>query len=122
MKSARTIFRDLRLLRLSEAKACKPRCCCSQTPKGKPNPEMRLKPIAKRLEELLGRPVIMAPDCVGPEVERIIPKDGGIVLLENLRFHPEEEKNDPGFSRQLAARPVCQWKTTSPAGSLLVQK
>ena len=72
-------------------------------PKGKPNPEMSLKPVGKRLEELLGRPVTMAPDCVGPEVQRIIPKNGGIVLLENLRYHAEEEKNDAEFSRQLAA-------------------
>ena len=72
-------------------------------PKGKPNPEMSLKPVAKRLEELLGRPVKMAPDCVGPEVEAMRPKPGEVVLLENLRFHPEEEKNDPGFSKQLAA-------------------
>ena len=51
--------------------------------------------MAKRLEELLGRPVIMAPDCVGPEVEALRPKPGQVVLLENLRFHAEEEKNDP---------------------------
>ncbi len=72
-------------------------------PKGKPNPEMSLQPVAKRLEELLGRPVKMAPDCVGPEVEAMRPKPGEVVLLENLRFHPEEEKNDPGFSKKLAA-------------------
>jgi len=72
-------------------------------PKGKPNPEMSLKPVAKRLEELLGRPVKMAPDCVGPEVEAMLPASGEILLLENLRFHPEEEKNDPEFSRKLAA-------------------
>src|SRR5207245_3237351 len=68
-------------------------------PKGKPNPEMSLKPVAKRLEELLGRPVAMAPDCVGPQVEAMLPAPGGVLLLENLRFHPEEEKNDPEFSR-----------------------
>jgi phosphoglycerate kinase len=72
-------------------------------PKGSPNPDMSLKPVAKRLEELLGRPVTMAPDCVGPKVESLISKDGGILLLENLRYHAEEEKNDPGFSKQLAA-------------------
>src|SRR6059036_2489640 len=71
-------------------------------PKGKPNPEMSLKPVAKRLEELLGRPVAMAPDCIGPQVEAMLPAPGGVLLLENLRFHPEEEKNDPEFSRQLA--------------------
>lgn len=72
-------------------------------PKGKPNPEMSLKPVAKRLAELLGMEVKMAPDCVGPEVEKMRPAPGQVLLLENLRFHPEEEKNDPGFSRQLAA-------------------
>src|SRR5580698_2284109 len=71
-------------------------------PKGKPNPEMSLKPIAARLAELLGRPVAMAPDCVGPAVEAMLPQPGQILLLENLRFHAEEEKNDPEFSRQLA--------------------
>jgi phosphoglycerate kinase len=71
-------------------------------PKGKPNPAMSLKPVARRLEELLGRTVKMAPDCVGPEVEAMKPAPGQVLLLENLRFHPEEEKNDPGFSRQLA--------------------
>src|SRR5947208_14347273 len=72
-------------------------------PKGKPNPEMSLKPVAKRFEELLGRPVAMAPDCIGPQVEAMLPASGGVLLLENLRFHPEEEKNDPQFSRQLAS-------------------
>jgi phosphoglycerate kinase len=76
-------------------------------PKGKPNPEMSLKPVAKRLEELLGRPVKMAPDCVGPEVEAMKPAPGEVLLLENLRFHPEEEKNDPGFAKQLAA--LCDY-------------
>jgi phosphoglycerate kinase len=72
-------------------------------PKGKPNPEMSLKPAAVRLSELLGKPVVMAPDCVGPEVEAMKPAPGEILLLENLRYHPEEEKNDPEFSKQLAA-------------------
>jgi len=72
-------------------------------PKGKPNPEMSLKPAAVRLSELLGMPVAMAPDCIGAEVEAMKPAPGGILLLENLRYHPEEEKNDPGFSKQLAA-------------------
>ncbi|GIU74235.1 MAG: hypothetical protein KatS3mg004_1322 [Bryobacteraceae bacterium] len=71
-------------------------------PKGKPNPEMSLKPVARRLSELLGRPVAMAPDCAGEEVEKMLPKPGEILLLENLRFHPEEEKNDREFSRALA--------------------
>lgn len=71
-------------------------------PKGKPNPEMSLKPVAKRLEELLGKPVKMAPDCVGPETEAMKPKPGEVLLLENLRFHAEEEKNEPNFAKQLA--------------------
>src|SRR5882672_11257749 len=67
-------------------------------PKGKPNAEMSLKPVAKRLEELLGRAVKMAPDCIGPEVEAMKPAPGEVLLLENLRFHPEEEQNDPEFA------------------------
>lgn len=84
-------------------------------PKGKPNPEMSLKPVAKRLEELLGRPVKMAPDCIGPEVEAMKPKPGEVLLLENLRFHPEEEKNDPGFSKKLAA--LCDLYVNDAFGS-----
>jgi phosphoglycerate kinase len=84
-------------------------------PKGKPNPEMSLKPVAKRLEELLGRPVAMAPDCVGPQVQAMLPAAGGVLLLENLRFHPEEEKNDPEFSRQLAA--LCDVYVNDAFGS-----
>ncbi len=72
-------------------------------PKGKRVPEMSLAPAAKRLEELIGRPVKMAPDCVGPEVEAMKPAPGEVLLLENTRFHAEEEKNDPAFARQLAA-------------------
>ena len=72
-------------------------------PKGKPNPEMSMKPVAKRLEELLGKPVKMAPDCVGPDVEAMKPAPGEILLLENLRYHSEEEKNDPEFAKKLAA-------------------
>src|ERR1700731_4003688 len=66
-------------------------------PKGKPNPEMSLAPCAERLSALLGKPVAMAPDCVGPQVEAMLPKPGEVVLLENLGFHAEEEKNDPNF-------------------------
>jgi phosphoglycerate kinase len=72
-------------------------------PKGKPNPEMSLAPAAQRLGELLGRPVKMAPDCVGPAVEALKPARGEVLLLENLRFHAEEEKNDSEFARKLAA-------------------
>jgi phosphoglycerate kinase len=73
-------------------------------PKGKVVPEFSLKPIAPYLSKLLGKTVPLAPDCVGPEVKSLVSglKDGEAILLENLRFHPEEEKNDPGFSRQLA--------------------
>jgi phosphoglycerate kinase len=71
-------------------------------PKGKPNPEMSMKPVAAKLEELLGKPVKLAPDSIGPAVEAMLPKPGEVLLLENLRFHPEEEANDPGFSQQLA--------------------
>jgi phosphoglycerate kinase len=84
-------------------------------PKGKPNPEMSLKPVAARLAQLLARPVAMAPDCVGPEVEKMRPAPGHILLLENLRFHAEEEKNDPGFSKQLAA--LCDVYVNDAFGS-----
>ncbi len=74
-------------------------------PKGKPEPKYSLKPVAARLSELLGKQVAFAPDCVGPEVEKMVSslRDGDALLLENLRFHAEEEKNDPAFARQLAA-------------------
>src|SRR5262245_12532999 len=74
-------------------------------PKGKQEPKYSLKPVAIRLGELMQKPVQFAPDCVGPEVERLVSelKDGDMLLLENLRFHAEEEKNDPGFAKQLAA-------------------
>ena len=74
-------------------------------PKGKPNPEYSLKPVAGRLAELLGRGVEFASDCVGQPAQDAIDKagKGGVTLLENLRFHAEEEKNDAGFAKQLAA-------------------
>jgi phosphoglycerate kinase len=84
-------------------------------PKGKPNPEMSLKPAAKRLGELLGRAVKMAPDCIGPQVEAMLPAPGEVLLLENLRFHPEEEKNDPEFARKLAA--LCDVYVNDAFGS-----
>jgi len=73
-------------------------------PKGKVAPEYSLKPVAGRLGELLGREVIMAADCVGPDVEKQAAelKAGQVLLLENLRFHKEEEANDPRFATQLA--------------------
>lgn len=84
-------------------------------PKGKPNAEMSLQPVAKRLQELLKKPVKMAPDCVGPSVEAMKPAPGEVLLLENLRFHPEEEKNDPGFSKQLAS--LCDVYVNDAFGS-----
>ena len=73
-------------------------------PKGKVNPDFSLAPVAEKLAELLGTPVIMADDCVGPEVttQVLALKDGEVILLENLRFHSEEEANDPDFSKALA--------------------
>ena len=73
-------------------------------PEGRVRDDLRLAPVAHRLEELLGRPVQMAGECVGPEVEgaaKALPP-GAVLLLENLRFHAEEEANDPTFARQLA--------------------
>jgi phosphoglycerate kinase len=83
-------------------------------PKGQPNPKYSLKPVAAKLAELLGRPVTFADDCVGETARAAVEKAqqqtggpgaarGGVVLLENLRFHPEEEKNDPVFAKQLAS-------------------
>ncbi len=73
-------------------------------PKGKVNPKYSLKPAAVRLGELLNKQVKLAPDCIGEEVKKIVGqmKSGDVVLLENLRFHEEEEKNDPQFAKQLA--------------------
>jgi phosphoglycerate kinase len=84
-------------------------------PKGKPNAEMSLKPVAARLAQLIKAPVKMAPDCVGPEVEKMRPVPGEVLLLENLRFHAEEERNDPGFSKQLAA--LCDVYVNDAFGS-----
>ena len=74
-------------------------------PKGTANPAYSLRPVAARLSELLGMPVPLAPDCVGTETEHMVRalQPGQVLLLENLRFHPEEEANDPAFARQLAA-------------------
>ena len=84
-------------------------------PKGKPNAEMSLKPVAARLEQVLKVPVKMAPDCVGPEVQAMLPAPGEVLLLENLRFHAEEEKNDPAFASQLAA--LCEIYVNDAFGS-----
>ena len=74
-------------------------------PKGGPDPKFSLWPAAKKLEELLGQPVAFAKDCVGPgaEGQSKALRDGEVLVLENVRFHPEEEKNGEEFSRQLAA-------------------
>ena len=73
-------------------------------PKGKVDPRESLAPAAKRLGELLGKPVALASDCVGPEVEKQVDAlgKGGVLMLENLRFHAGEEKNDPDFAARLA--------------------
>ncbi len=74
-------------------------------PKGKPNAKYSLAPVAKRLNRLLNKEVKFAKDCVGPDVEHLVAgmRPGDVLLLENLRFHPEEEKNDEAFSKALAA-------------------
>jgi phosphoglycerate kinase len=73
-------------------------------PKGGPEAKFSLKPAADRLGELLKKPVKFATDCIGPEVEKLAAelKDGEVLLLENLRFHKEEEKNEPNFAKQIA--------------------
>ena len=73
-------------------------------PKGTPDPKLSLAPVAERLSELLGQPVAMAPDCIGEKVEKMVAElgPGRVLLLENLRFHPGEKKNDPDFAKALA--------------------
>ncbi|MEO0085544.1 MAG: phosphoglycerate kinase [candidate division WOR-3 bacterium] len=72
--------------------------------KGRPDPAFSLKPVAARLAELLGRPVVFVPDCVGPATEKAVAAagSGSVLLLENLRFYPGETSNDPAFCRELA--------------------
>lgn len=74
-------------------------------PKGQVKPEFSLRPVAERLRQLLTQSVAFAEDCVGEAASSVVNglRDGDTCLLENLRFHPEEEKNDPGFAQQLAA-------------------
>lgn len=74
-------------------------------PKGQKNPEFSMRPVAKKFEELLGRKVLLASDVIGPEVHREVAalKPGEVMLLENVRFYPEEEANDPGFAKELAS-------------------
>ncbi len=73
-------------------------------PKGKPDPRYSLAPVAKRLKRLLNKEVIFAPDCIGPQISKIIDKmePGDVVVLENLRFHEGEEKNEEEFARGLS--------------------
>lgn len=73
-------------------------------PKGQVNPKYSLAPVAQHLSQILKKPVQFAPDCVGPAAEKVVNalKDGEVALMENLRFHAEEEKNDPTFAQQLA--------------------
>jgi phosphoglycerate kinase len=75
-------------------------------PKGKPNAEFSLRPVADRLGQLLGKPIVFADDCVGEKAQAAVAQaqqSGAVVLLENLRFRPEEEKNDSGFAKELAS-------------------
>lgn len=79
-------------------------CAHLGRPKGKVVPEFSLAPVAEEVQRVFGVPVHFAKDCVGPEADKVVEgaKNGEIVLLENLRYHPEEEKNDPEFAKQLA--------------------
>ena len=74
-------------------------------PKGKRNLDYSLKPVSQRLSELLNKPVKFAPDCIGGNVKKMVDelKDGECLLLENLRFHAEEEANDQTFAKELAS-------------------
>ena len=80
-------------------------CSHMGRPKGEFNPKYSLAPVAKRLSELLGKEVTLAADVVGPDAQAKAAalKDGEVLLLENVRFHKEEEKNDPAFAKQLAS-------------------
>ena len=86
-------------------------------PKGKPHPKYSLRPVAGHLSRFLGAPVAFASDCVGPEADSMALglANGEVLLLENLRFHPEEEANDPAFARRLAA--LCDVYVNDAFGS-----
>ncbi len=86
-------------------------------PKGKPNPKYSLAPVARRLSELLGLSVDLAPDCIGNETEAKVQalRDGNVVLLENLRFHAEEEENNPEFAKSLAR--LCDFYVNDAFGT-----
>jgi len=99
----RTVLPTLRYLLEQKARVIV--CTHMGRPKGQRVEKYSLVPAAAYLANLLGQPVPLAPDCIGPEVAAAVAalQDGQILMLENLRFHPEEEKNDPEFSRQLAS-------------------
>ena len=86
-------------------------------PKGKPGPKFSLLPVAKRLQRLLDREVTFLHDCIGPEVEAAVSamKQGDVILLENLRFHPGEEKNDETFAKALAS--LCDFYVNDAFGT-----
>ena len=86
-------------------------------PKGKPDVKYSLLPVAKRLQRLLDREVIFLKDCIGPETEEAVSrmKPGDVALLENLRFHIEEEKNDPAFAKKLAS--LCDYYVNDAFGT-----
>ena len=88
-------------------------------PKGQPKPELSLLPVATRLSELLDQPVAFATDCIGKEARAAVSgaRAGAVVLLENLRFHPEEERNEPAFSEQLAKSSLADVYVNDAFGS-----
>ena len=105
VKDATRITRALPTLKYAISQGAK--CIISShlgRPKGERKPEMSLKPVAKKLSELIGQNVEFVNDCIGPEVEQAVNslKNGDVLFLENLRFHSEETKNDPVFSAKLA--------------------
>ena len=99
----RTVLPTLRYLVEQRARVII--CTHMGRPKGQRVEKFSLAPVAALTAEMLGRPVPLAPDCIGDEVAAAVAalKDGDCLMLENLRFHPEEEKNDAAFSRQLAS-------------------
>lgn len=99
----RAVLPTLRYLLAQKARVVV--CTHMGRPKGQRVEKYSLAPVAAYTAQLLGQPVPLAPDCVGTEVAAAVEamRDGAILMLENLRFHPQEEKNDPEFSRQLAA-------------------
>jgi phosphoglycerate kinase len=88
-------------------------------PRGQPKPELSLLPVATRLSELLDQPVAFATDCIGKEATAVVSGAGAgtVVLLENLRFHPEEERNEPAFSEQLAKSSLADVYVNDAFGS-----